>query len=266
MFKNISFSDFLCVKISRCLKGNLLTSLSLTLIFITAYIIYCFMFEVFIFLSCQILNNYNYSNYAVIIDKYSLYLNLFASVLFISPLNLSIKNWYYNLDEVYQTDINEAFIVYNSFGYYFKSLLFCIVKTFTIIISSIISLIPIAFVLGVFKFMILTNNYSDTITTIVLCISIIVLTAGLITCIINLFGYLFADYLFLSTIDCKANLLNYFRIIKHSKQLSNENSKNFIITLIKLSPYAILSLVFPFAISSYNLGIAIYIKKTLNNF
>lgn len=214
MIKNISY--------------NLLTSLSLTFIAILTYLIFCLVFEVVLVIVCQIFTNYNLDNIVLIIEQYSLYINLLALIFLISPLNLSIKNWYYNLGKKEKTNLLQAFIVFSSFSYYFKSILFCFVKTLINIFNSILILLPTACVIAIFKFMILYYEYSNTLATIVLFVGFLLFIIGVFICIINYSKFTFIDYVFLSSMNNKNSLfskLNYFKMMK-SETLISESIKN----------------------------------------
>lgn len=188
------------------LSENLLTSLSLTFIAFVTYLIFCLMYEVFIVLLCQILINYNFESYALVIEKYSLYINLLGMIFIILPLNLSVKNWYYTQGE---RNLSQAFIVFSSFKCYFKSLIFCFIKTLFTMLSTILMLSPIACVIAILKFMNLTNEHYTAIPTMVFFIAILLLFLGVIACIINFTKFSFIDYIFLTNINSKNNLNHY---------------------------------------------------------
>lgn len=252
--------DFLYMKISRNLKGNMCIALVLLFITIMSYLIFCLVFKIFIFITIQTLFNYNLINQALFVEKFALYLNLISMLLIVLPLNLSVKNWYYNLEENSNTSLAYAFVVFETFKNYTNSVVFCTIKTFIIIINSFVFLLPSVYVISLFKYMNLTNDYSNTLTTIVLFIGFLTLIIGFVACIINYINFIFVDYIFLRNINNKLNLFNYFKMLKYSKQLAISNSKQLYLTLLKLTP---LSIIFPIAIFSFKSGIAIHIKETI---
>lgn len=182
-----------------------ITSLVLTFITSMIYLIFCLAFEVFSVIICQIFTNYNLTNQVLFIDNYYIYIFLLATILFISPINLSVKNWYYNIKVNTKNDLTNIFVVYKSFKNYLKSIIFCTIKLIFIILSSIILLIPSAFVISIFKFMLKTYEYSNTIMIAVLFIGVLLLIIGLIACFINYIKLNCIDFMFLSNINQNQN-------------------------------------------------------------
>lgn len=187
-------------KASYNLSKNLLTSLSLSLITFLTYLIFCLGFEIFIVLIRQILINYSFEKFAQVLEKNALYINLLGMIFIISPLNLSVKNWYYSEG---QKNLLQAFVVFSSISNYLKAIVFCFIKTLYLTVNTIMLLLPIAFVTAIFKFMNTTNDYSNAITIIVFFIVMILLFSGLIACLLNFTIFLSIDNVFLYNMNTK---------------------------------------------------------------
>lgn len=207
MLQKLSLFELTIFKLSRNL-----TALSLTFMTIMTYFCFCFGIEIVLLTLEQIFLNYKLEHYAFFITEYSIYIKMLGTIVLFLPINLSVRNWYFLSKHNSNFDLSQAFIVFSSFRYYFKATVFCFFKSLIIIGFSIVTLVPSAFSIAVFRVMVLTREYSDTITTAVLFISFLLLFIGVVGCGIICIKFMFIDYIFISTIADRYNIKRYFKM------------------------------------------------------